>query len=87
MDKIKIGILGAGNIASTFAKTVSKLDCAEIYAIGSRSYEKAFQFASENNIKKAYGSYEEMLNDKNISLVYIATPHSHHYDNIKMCKI
>lgn len=85
MDKIKIGILGAGNIASTFAKTVSKMDCAEIYAIGSRSYEKAFQFASENKIKKAYGSYEEMLKDENISLVYIATPHSHHYDNIKMC--
>ena len=36
-------------------------------------------------VKKAYGSYEEMLNDDGVELVYIATPHSHHYEHIKLC--
>ena len=53
----------------------------EIYAIASRTMEKAEAFAAELNISKAYGSYEDMVCDPAVDLVYIATPHSHHYDH------
>ena len=82
---MKIGILGAGNIAGTLAYTMQNLNEAECYAVASRSLEKAKEFASRYGFEKAYGSYEEMLADENVELVYIATPHSHHYRHMKLC--
>lgn len=82
---MKIGILGAGGIAHTMARTVEKLDGIEIYAIASRSLDKSKEFQEKYSIKAAYGSYEDMLKDDNIDLVYIATPHSHHYEHAMMC--
>lgn len=79
MEKIKVGILGAGNIAVRMAKTANLLEETEAYAIASRSQEKAEAFAAENGVKRAYGSYEAMLNDPDVDLVYVALPHSHHY--------
>lgn len=81
MKKLHWGILGLGSIATSFAKTFSAED-AQIYAVGSRSFEKAERFAKEYSIEKAYGSYDELLNDSLIDIVYIATPHSHHTDLI-----
>lgn len=82
---MKIGILGAGNIAVKMAKTVSGMKDVENYAVAARNLERAQAFARENGVAKAYGSYEEMLTDPQIDLVYIATPHSHHYLHAKMC--
>ncbi|WP_407397474.1 Gfo/Idh/MocA family protein [Treponema sp.] len=83
---MNIGIIGAGSIARIMARTVAAIsDKAKIYAIASRSLEKAQEFAKEFNIEKAYGSYEEMLKDPAVDLVYIATPHSQHYQNMKLC--
>lgn len=82
---MKIGILGAGHIAGTLAYTMQNLNEAECYAVASRSLEKAKEFASRYGFEKAYGSYEEMLADENVELVYIATPHSHHYRHMKLC--
>ncbi|MBQ0039398.1 MAG: Gfo/Idh/MocA family oxidoreductase [Treponema sp.] len=83
---MNIGIIGAGSIAKTMAKTVAAIpEQATIYAIASRSLEKAQAFAAEFKIPKAYGSYEEMLQNPSIDLVYIATPHSQHYQNMKLC--
>ncbi len=82
---MKFAILGAGNIANTMAKTVCGLKEAECYAVGSRSLDKAREFAKRYGFEKAYGSYEELLSDKAVELVYIATPHSHHYEHIKLC--
>ncbi|MCH5250200.1 MAG: Gfo/Idh/MocA family oxidoreductase [Lachnospiraceae bacterium] len=82
---MKIAILGAGNIAEKLAYTMAGLDEAECYAVASRSIEKARRFAKEFGFEKAYGSYEEMLADDNVELVYIATPHSHHYRHMKLC--
>ena len=82
---MKIGILGAGNIAVKMAKTVSGMKDVENYAVAARNLERAQAFARENGVAKAYGSYEEMLADPQIDLVYIATPHSHHYLHAKMC--
>ncbi len=77
---MKVGILGAGGIAVKMAETISYLKDVENYAIASRSLEKAKQFAASNHIAKAYGSYEELLEDEKVDLVYIALPHSHHYE-------
>lgn len=84
---MKIGILGAGRIAGTMAGTINGMmhPDIELYAIASRNLDKANNFAKEYGILKAYGSYEEMLKDDAVDLVYIATPHSEHYTNIKMC--
>lgn len=82
---VKIGIIGAGNIAGTMAKTLNGMEDAKGYAVASRNLKKAQKFAGENGFEKAYGSYEEMLRDPEVELVYIATPHSHHYEHIKLC--
>jgi predicted dehydrogenase len=82
---MKIGILGAGSIAIAMAKTLETLPENEAYAIASRDYEKALAFAEKYKVTKAYGSYEDMLKDPEVGLVYIATPHSHHYEHMKLC--
>ena len=84
---MKVGILGAGIIAGTMAKTINGLKNEEIelYAIASRTLEKAEAFKKEYGVTKAYGSYEELVKDKDVDLVYIATPHSRHFDDMKLC--
>lgn len=85
MKKLKMAILGAGGIASTMAKTISQMEQVECYAVGSRSLEKAQAFAQKFGFQKAYGSYEELVKDEEVELVYIATPHSEHYENARLC--
>ena len=82
---MKIGILGAGNIASIVAPTLVALREIECYAVASRSLEKAQAFADRFGFQKAYGSYDELLSDPEVELVYVATPHSHHYECMKNC--
>lgn len=84
-DKFKMAILGTGNIAAHMAKAVNGLDEIEAYAVASRDLEKAQKFATEWNFAKAYGSYEEMVSDAEIDLIYVATPHAMHYENAKLC--
>lgn len=57
----------------------------ELYAVASRTLERAQEFAKKWGFEKAYGSYEEMLEDEEVELVYVASPHSHHYQHAKMC--
>lgn len=75
-----MGIIGAGWIAEKAAITLNGLKECECYAIASRSLDKAQAFANQWHIKKAYGSYSELIADANVDLVYVATPHSHHFD-------
>ena len=82
---MKIGILGAGGIARVMAETVNGMEEAQCYAIAARDLGRAQKFAEEFGVEKAYGSYEEMLQDPQVELVYIATPHSHHYEHVKLC--
>ena len=82
---MKMAILGAGKIAEIMANTIADMDQVESYAIGARDLSRAQDFATRHGFEKAYGSYEEMLQDDNIDLVYIAIPHSHHYETIKLC--
>ena len=84
---MRVGIIGTGWIAEKAAITLNGLSSAsagcEAYAVGSRSKEKAEAFAAKWNIKKAYGSYAELIADPDVDLVYIGTPHSHHFDVTK----
>ncbi|EPB8165301.1 Gfo/Idh/MocA family protein [Clostridium perfringens] len=81
MKKLKWGILGPGSIARDFAQALNRVN-GEVYAVASRNKERAEKFARENNVKKAYGSYDEIIKDEDIDVVYIATPHSNHYEYI-----
>lgn len=85
MSKLKVGIIGAGRIAAIMADTVSKMRTAEMYAIASRNADKAMEFASIHHVTKYFGSYEDMLADKEVELVYIATPHPFHFEHAKLC--
>lgn len=86
---MKVGILGAGSIARSMAKTLRGMwqqgRPVELYAVASRSLEKARDFAAQEGVSRAYGSYEEMVRDDAVELVYIATPHSHHAEQIRLC--
>ena len=85
MDKkdFKVGIVGAGWIAAKAAETLRGLDGFRVYAIGSRSLPKAQAFAAEWGVERAYGSYSEVVDDPEVDLLYVATPHSHHFDITK----
>ena len=77
----KLGIIGAGWIADKMAEALAPLQDCCVWAIGSRSLEKAESFARRWNVPRAYGSYEDLVSDPEVDLVYVATPHSHHYQH------
>ncbi len=85
IKKIKWGIISTGHISNKFAKALSILPQAELIAVASRNLDKAKAFAKEHNIAKAYASYKELAEDKNIDVVYIGTPHSFHLENSVLC--
>lgn len=80
-----MAFLGAGSISNKMAATITQMDNVEAYAVAARDLERAQAFAERYGFAKAYGSYEEMLDDEAVDLVYIAVPHSHHYKMAKMC--
>jgi len=84
-----IAILGCGSIAHTMARTLAGMrDAGEsvcLYAAASRDLRRAQEFAEQEGFVKAYGTYEEMAADPNVDLVYIASPHSHHAEHMKLC--
>ncbi len=78
-------ILGCGKIARKFTGDLKTLPNARLFAAASRSLENAQVFAFELGFEKAYGSYEEMVNDPEVDVVYIASPHSHHCEHSLLC--
>ena len=81
----RIGIIGAGHIAEKMAATINGMPEAEAYAVASRQYGKAAAFAGRFGFAKAFGSYEALVEDPDVDLVYVATPHSLHYDHVRLC--
>lgn len=77
---MRVGIVGTGWIAEKAAVTLNGLSEAEAYAVGSRTAATAQAFAGKWNIARAYGSYSELIADPDVDLVYMGTPHSHHFD-------
>jgi predicted dehydrogenase len=83
--KYNWAILGCGGIAKKFSIELKELPNANLYATASRNIENAQKFASEFGFKKAYGSYQEMVEDPNIDIVYVATPHTFHLEHSLLC--
>ena len=82
MSDLKWGILGCGVIANEMAQAFEKMG-RKVYGVSSRTQTKTEVFAEKYGVENVYGSYEEMLEDENIDVIYIATPHSQHYENMK----
>lgn len=80
---MNVGIIGAGHIAEKAARTLAEMGGMQCLAIGSRSQEKAKAFADKFAIPRAYGSYSDLLQDPDVDLVYIATPHSCHFEHAR----
>ena len=84
-DKINWGILGAGKIAGKFATDLATLPEANLYAVASRTPTKAADFAEKYSFQKVFDSYEAMLQDPDLQVVYIATPHVFHCQHSLLC--
>lgn len=83
--EIKWGIIGAGRIAGWFSEGLMVAEGAKRYAVASRTLEKGQDFAKKYGYEKAYGSYEELLQDDKVDIVYVATPVREHYACVKAC--
>jgi len=85
MKAIRWGILSTGVIAKNFADTVNKMNGeTSVLAVASRTKESADAFADSYGIERRYDSYEALARDPDVDIVYVATPHSRHYEDMKL---
>ncbi|MBP2328275.1 putative dehydrogenase [Kibdelosporangium banguiense] len=75
---LRWGILAPGNIAAAFTRSVLTHTDQRVVAVGSRSIERASSFSATFAIESAYGSYEQLVADPQVDVVYIAAPASEH---------
>jgi predicted dehydrogenase len=85
LDPIRWGIVATGNISSAFTRDLALLDDAEVVAVGSRSSESAEKFGAEFGIPHRYGDYPSLVDDADVDVVYIGTPHPQHYAIARAC--
>ncbi|HLV54451.1 MAG TPA: Gfo/Idh/MocA family oxidoreductase [Actinotalea caeni] len=78
---LRWGILAAGGIARKFAADIPQHTASTVVAVGSRSRERAEEFATANGVARAHGSYEDLVADPEVEAVYVASPHSEHRDH------
>ncbi|MHB8380203.1 MAG: Gfo/Idh/MocA family protein [Acidimicrobiales bacterium] len=81
---LRWGVLGPGRIARTFASDLALTDEGVITAVGSRTMSAADAFGDEFLIPNRHSSYEELVHDPDVDVVYVATPHPFHRDNAKL---
>lgn len=84
-DRIRWGILSTGSIAATFAEDLRLLPDAELVAVGSRSTEAAERFARAHGAARAHGSWQALVEDPDVDAIYVATPHSAHFEASMLC--
>ncbi|MDB5110199.1 MAG: afr 2 [Mucilaginibacter sp.] len=85
MKIIRWGILGTGRIARKFAADLQLAGGCELLAVGSRTKEGVFEFSKEFPVKYCHDSYEELVQNTEVDVIYIATPHNMHYENTLLC--
>jgi predicted dehydrogenase len=81
---LRWGVLGTGWIAGRFAAALRASTRQQVYAVGSRSLSSARQFAETAGAVRAYGSYDELVADGAVDVVYVATPHNHHHPHARL---
>jgi predicted dehydrogenase len=82
-NKIRWGIISTGRIAQQFCQDMSFVENGELVAVGARDLENARTFANTFSIPNAYEGYQSVFDDPNVDIVYIATPHNFHVDNVR----
>ncbi len=82
---VRWGILGCGRIARKFASDLKLIDNTVLVACGARSAASADAFAKEFNVKNIHHSYESLVSDAEVDVIYVATPHSHHHEHVLLC--
>ncbi len=82
---IRWGILATGRIAESFAGDLALVDGNELAAVGSRRPDAARSFADRFGAARAHGSYEELAADPDVDVIYVATPHSRHLEDVLLC--
>ena len=85
MDVIRWGILGCGRIARKFASDLTLVQDAQLMAVAARTLETAETFAREFPAPHVHGSYEALVNDPDVDVIYIATPHALHHEQTLYC--
>ena len=85
MKIYKWGILAPGKMSAKFTRALKLLGNAELYAVGSRDLSRAARFAEDHCFRKYYGSYEELVQDPDVEIIYIASPHSYHKEHTLLC--
>src|ERR1700740_1318970 len=85
--EIRWGILGCGRIARKFASDLQFVSNSKLIAAGSRTLENARVFAQEFSIANVHGSYESLVNDPKVDVIYVASPHGQHYEHVMLCLI
>jgi predicted dehydrogenase len=83
-EPVRWGIISTGGIAHKFVDDLQFTDGDIAVAVGSRTLESATAFADQFNIEHRYGSYEELVKDPDVDVVYIGTPHPMHFENTKL---
>jgi predicted dehydrogenase len=78
----RFGIIGAGHIANRFCNAAKTVKNIEVVAVGSKSQERAQEFAKNNDVPSFYSDYEEMLSKEKLDAVYVATTNNFHYQNV-----
>ena len=84
MDSVSWGILGTGGIGHEFAAGLRDTPDAETLAVGSRTEDSARDFAASFGIPRHYGSYAELVSDPDVDVIYVATPHPFHAENVTL---
>jgi predicted dehydrogenase len=82
---VRWGILATGRIADKFAADLALVPGNELAAVGSRRPEAAQEFAARHGAARAHGTYEELVADPDVDVVYVATPHGRHLDDVRLC--
>ncbi|KAA3658810.1 MAG: gfo/Idh/MocA family oxidoreductase [Chloroflexi bacterium] len=85
MTKFRWGILATGNIAGSMAQALHTVEDAELVAVASRSQASADKFGEKWNVPRRYASYDALAADPDVDIIYIATPHNLHYENMRLC--
>jgi predicted dehydrogenase len=85
MEIIRWGILGCGRIARKFAADLNHVHDAKLTAVGARELENAKAFANEFPVSHVHGSYEDLVSDRDVDVIYVASPHSFHHEHTLLC--
>lgn len=83
-NNIRWGILGPGNIARQFAVAIEGTEGSELYAVASSTLDRAIAFSENFNVQKSYGSYEELVEDSAVDVIYIANLKTQHFEAVKL---